>query len=402
MAVINSPWVGVGRGKLGQAVYFRNKGNTVARSYNPEPLNRRTVSQQFQRSQFSTAVKFFSRGVQNLFQFAFENKRPNESDYNAFMRLNAKRGMYFGPAQNASETYPAWGDWIMTRGSLNAPQQLIVDETKLVMRVPVTTPPPAQFDTLGDLSAFLIAQGYQQGDILTFVVIDTNGRAGSEGEPFVGNLYGSRWEIFQIILDSSSSQALSDLSIFVTPASNQVDIAMDAYINTGNAGGGAVIFSRIDSGKLLVSNSQLMLNEQGRLALNYGRSDTWEALVMEAWGTEQLSILQGSVARAVQRRDAVTVSLSFALPVVDEELQDEVISISGIWTAAEIERHLQLVTDSPSGVVISASGSTLYFQLGDTSWLMGNVRSLGADTVVLIGWDSSDLPGVTISDVNWV
>ena len=402
MAVINSPWVGVGRGKLGQAVYYRSKGNTVARSYNPEPQNRRTVAQQVQRSQFATAVKFFSRGVQNLFQFAFENKRPNESDYNAFMRYNAKRGIYFGPQQNASETYPAWGEWILSRGSLSTPRQAIIDDSKVVMQVPTLTVPPAQFDTLGELSEFLVSVGYLQGDIFTFLAIDTGDLPGSEGQPFLEESLAIEWIIRQFVVDTSSTQSLADLGIYVTPTSNLVTISTDAFCQDGNAGGGAVIFSRISNGKLLVCNSVFMMNELGQMALGYGRSDTWLDLVLEAWDVEQASILQGSVAKAVQQSDAVAVFTSFPVPAVGEQMESGVITITGSRSVADIIANFKVyMAQVPGSLSYDSGNEAITIAFGSGIYFLMRVSVVGGDTVCVVTDISSSAQSQEFSGFTW-
>lgn len=294
MAVINSPWVGIAKGRLGQGVYYNAKGQTVARSYNPQPLNRRTISQQSQRAVFSSAVKFFSRGVQNLFNFAFENKAVNESDYNAYMRYNAKRGMYFGPEQNESDIYPSLGDFVMTRGSLGTLSYGINSNDDLLLSLPVLEINDVAFNTLGELSSALINAGYMQGDIFTFVVINTSGQPGSPSAPLVGVLEASVWTIRQFSVDVASSLNLNaeGFEAGITRGILSIEL-LSQSVASDMAAGVCCVVSRVSNGKVYVSNSDLLLNWAGKLALRYGRSSTWQAIVMAAWQAEEPSILQG-------------------------------------------------------------------------------------------------------------
>lgn len=322
MAVVNSPWVGNARGKLGEGVYYRSKGNTVARAYNPEPTNRRTVSQQQQRSLFSSAVKFFARGVQNLFVFAFENKKPQESDYNAFMRYNAKVGMYFGPEQNDDDTYPALGNFVMTRGSLGT-FRTNLDANGPEITFEATITPGQTVNTLAEVSQILVDSGLSNGDIITFLGITTEAGSGDAAAPVIPGETVPNWVIRQFTVDLANTDTMTSLGFGVSavPGSGIV-ITMDgsgdyeSYIAAG-----AVVVSRLDGGQLRVSNSDLMLNEIGQLALELGRSVTWRNVVMAAWSAEQLSILQGGVSvNSVTPDSGLRVAYQFATPISNGSL----------------------------------------------------------------------------------
>ena len=322
MAVINSPYVGNARGKLGEAVFYRSKGNTIARGYNPEPKNRRTVSQQSQRSVFSAAVKFYARGVQNLFLFAFENKKPQESDYNAFMRYNANRGMYFGPTQNDDDTYPALGDFILTRGSLGSFNQYLAAGGPVLsfgFTSEITAP-----TTLGALSALLVQAGLMEGDIITFLGITTDSGLGTAAAPVEVGTEVPQWHLIQFTIDLSSSDSLSDLGIVATWVSTPgvLTISPDNF-GTYDEGiaSGAVVVSRQDGGVLRVSNSNLLLNEAAQAALDLGRGITWRNVVMSAWSAEQLSILQGGISlNSVAPETGLRVAYQFTTPITNSAL----------------------------------------------------------------------------------
>lgn len=355
MAVINSPWVGIAKGKLGQAVYYNAKGNTNARSYNPSPLNRRTVAQQSQRAVFSSAVRFFARGVQNLFNFAFENKAVNESDYNAYMRYNAKRGMYFGPAENESDIYPSIGNFAMTRGSLQVPEAVITDGGRNMCQVPVSSYPTTAITTLGELSQALVAAGYKQGDIFTAVVIITNWEAGDQSAPLEAGSRAPEWTIQQFSVDVASTVLLSTTPFSATSSGTYINITQtQVEMLPEIACGYTWIVSRMTAGKLLVSSSDLQLNRAASLALDYGRSDTWLALVLEAWDSESPSILQGS--RSVNdTRSLLSVTTNFNLPLLCSALVngESAITLSEPLSADDFARRLVFVYSG------SLDGSTL-------------------------------------------
>lgn len=114
--------MGYARGAVGDLVFSRVKGNQVTKARNRQPSNPKTSKQVYQRAKFINAVRFYQRGVQNLFKFAFEDKTAQESDFNAFMRHNTSRAIPV--AKNASEEsiYPAISNWVTSFGTLNGPQ----------------------------------------------------------------------------------------------------------------------------------------------------------------------------------------------------------------------------------------------------------------------------------------
>lgn len=400
MAVINSPYVGNARGKLGDAVLYRSKGNTIARAYNPEPKNRRTVSQQSQRSVFSAAVKFYARGVQNLFLFAFENKKPQESDYNAFMRYNANRGMYFGPAQNDDDTYPALGDFVLTRGSLGSFNSRL-SEAGPVFDMPLATLSETP-TTLGALSAALIDAGLMEGDIITFLGITTDSGLGTAAAPVEVGSEVPSWNLRQFTLDLSSGDTLASLGLvaeyFSPPGVLSVYPDNFGSYDEGIASG-AVVVSRQDGGLLRVSNSNLMLNEAAQAALDLGRGITWRNVVMNAWSAEQLSILQGGISlNSVSPETGLRVAYQFTTPITNSALDG-----LGMITseALSTSRFASLIRMTSGGSIVQWDGVTV----GGTVSMELNGEPIGSweldtDNPRLWKWANNSAAAITFSTIS--
>ena len=362
MAVVNSPYVGIARGRLGEGVYSRVKGQTTVRGYNPSPMNPRSSGQQSQRAQFSSAVKFFSRGVQNFFKFAFENKAEKESDYNAFMRLNANAGMYFGPAQNANPAYPAVGKFQMTKGSLPSVDygKGLIDPL-FVARFTVDSA-PVTVSTFGELSRLLVDYGYQQGDIVTFCFIQTDWVAGSRSNPLIAGSEPARWSIRQFTIDVTSTVIPSELGIaYSSLNSSQFEIDMAQDVDNDYCCAGCVCVSRPSASGLKVSSSVLWLNGNSQVALLYGQSPEWKALVLEAWRTSGNTILQGSRSVNSTQQTTVEVATDPALPAEMDTEAVLYIYFSDIVEIDDLVAHL-VVESSVYGVLAtSKSGNTLKF-----------------------------------------
>lgn len=117
--------MGYARGAVGDLVFSRVKGNQVTKARNRQPSNPKTSKQVYQRAKFINAVRFYQRGVQNLFKFAYEDKTAQESDFNAFMRHNTALAIPVGKKASEEAIYPAISNWITSFGSLNGPQAVI-------------------------------------------------------------------------------------------------------------------------------------------------------------------------------------------------------------------------------------------------------------------------------------
>lgn len=117
--------MGYARGAVGDLVFSRVKGNQVTKARNRQPANPKTSKQVYQRAKFINAVRFYQRGVQNLFKFAYEDKTAQESDFNAFMRHNTSRAVPVGKTASEESYYPAISNWVTSFGTLNGPQAVI-------------------------------------------------------------------------------------------------------------------------------------------------------------------------------------------------------------------------------------------------------------------------------------
>lgn len=301
--------LGMARGSVGDIVFSRLKGQQVTRARNRQPANPRTSSQMYQRALFTDAVKFFTRGRRNLFQFAFENKKENESDYNAFMRENAKRGVVISKAAFDNYGYPALGNFILSKGTL-PPSGSVLTTTgmRIEKTIPATTTPAVV--TLGDVSSiFIDGVDILDGDILTFVTIVVNDNTNVPSVDGVGG--NTEWVINQIQLDANSTQPLSDYGVsasalppdegvsFVEVAQN-----IDTIINTSIVAG-AVIHSRNTANGVRVSTEELALNAAATTAIEAARQRSYIDAVVESWRITQQapviseSVLQGNIAQSI-------------------------------------------------------------------------------------------------------
>lgn len=295
--------LGYSRGSVGDVTFTKIKGQQVARARNRNPHNPRTNKQSLQRAIFAAAVKFYTRGNQNFYKFAFENKRPVESDYNAFMRENVKRAPAISREALANYDYPVFAPFIMAKGSMT-PLECSISSNKAVVVLGIDAPSTLP-TTVGALTEALVAsEAYKAGDILTLVTINSNfdgtypsATGAGAGKP--------QWAISQIILDASSTDTLANT--LGMKASN-VDGALVLTDNTGVTllGGTYSAFVMVhtrntDSG-LKCSTQELVLNGAATTAYKGAQDAAYKSSVIASWqangsvDAQPEAILQGSIA----------------------------------------------------------------------------------------------------------
>lgn len=313
-----NPLFGQMRGKVGDLVFTRNAGEQVTRSRNRRPKNPQTTKQMAQRAALATCVEFFTRGQRNLFKFAFESKKPGESDYNAFVRANIGNV----PVQSHKsllENNTVFGPFIMSQGSLAEPAfDFSYDNIHGAILTTAVGKVGNQL-TIGDVSKAIIAKnGYLDGDIITIVAIT------GKDDMLISSIndamsYGSlqqefgdqKWTILQFTLNSSSTDLASTLGIFdlseVTAQTLSLpfstDVMPDLFNDDEYSCALGVIVSRNTASGLKVSTSKLKLSYRTDDTSNIGMTDEWKTYVAKHWNdantldAQPEDILKGSLSK---------------------------------------------------------------------------------------------------------
>lgn len=317
MATLKSSIFSRPRRSVGNITFRSVKGvdgsyQTVASQKITKVDNPRTYSQQYQRAKFANAVKFFKRANQKYFKFAYEDKKPNESDFNAFMRYNTRNSLVINKGLVSEPDVPAFANrWQLSAGSLPSIGYV---EFKSDTQVEFTF--NAQFTNVAELSAYMVDNGFQEGDIVTLVVIASNYNSYVEDPSNIEGLIVPLWLIYQFRVDSNSDLAFSDIkhvgSTFATLGAgtgvsdtsvSSIEAEIDPYwggqitaLNTAFAG---IVITREVSGTVVAaSNSYLENGPTAKAVINQlGTSAILNAAVV-SWGYDGKAILQGDVADA--------------------------------------------------------------------------------------------------------
>lgn len=298
--------LGMSRGSVGDVTFYRSGGSQRARARNRKPANPMTVRQQTQRAKFANAVKFHKQVTSNFFRFAYEDKKVNESDYNAFMRHNVGNSGFIGARASKIASWPALGLWEVTSGSL---PEINVSRPTTGYRFDCDLNIDAGYTTVGALSAALIAQGdtWREGDILTALMYRATAAAtlptvDTETEHIASSAY------IQIKLNSTDTTTLESITgncggVGFMMIADEVD-----GFNISGTGEDfrevwnsdllqcAVIHSRNTAGGLLVSTQSMVSNKPQVITDALNESGTYYNAVLADWDAAAEAVLQGGAA----------------------------------------------------------------------------------------------------------
>lgn len=266
----NNMLLGYARGKVGDLVFQRRKGEQITKARNRNPNNPRTWAQQMQRVRMYAPVAFYKKAVENFYRFAFENKKPNETDYNAFIRenLNAFQGPYFTRSQ-VQQKYPALAPYIISSGNLSGVEvtNLSINGNAIQIQFVIPGATVTSLDTVQKLSQSLIANlGMQNGDMLTAVEIDVTNISVASGNVSYSGVTSFRYK--QFIVDIADTRELSEVypDTFEPISNNAMAFIFENVVNTNDAVGASIIVTRRSNGKISASTARMTLNT---VAQNY-------------------------------------------------------------------------------------------------------------------------------------
>lgn len=300
-------------GKLGEVVLSQVKGQQISRAYQPKVANPRSTGQTLQRIKFSNAVKFYKHATQALFKFAFEDKRKNESDFNAFMRKNSSLAAYVTRESYLNQFYPAIGNqFLLADGSLPALPLSSDDSLGVVLSLGNGDFSSNKDLTVSELSQrFIQLYNFADGDILTFVLIINTDITTIDEEPSIP----ADWLINQLVISSTDQSKVTD--VFKAQNGHAFGTAENWHIK-GESGqekqlcgassstngenciaGVALIQSRHVAGnKLLVSRSYLVNNDYADSLYYASTQPAYVNQALNSWGRTKEAILQGSLAKS--------------------------------------------------------------------------------------------------------
>lgn len=238
----------------------------------------------------------------SFFRFAYEDKKVNESDYNAFMRHNVGNSGFIGAKASKIASWPALGLWEVTSGSLpeinvSTPQT----GTGFVAELGMT----GEITTIGALSAALIAKDdtWREGDIFTVLLYSATA-AGSLPTVDTETAHVASSGYLQFILNSSDTTSLDELERLVNDFPFGISVNSDGnlVVNGNDADFAAswaadlyqcaVIHSRNTAGGLLVSTQSMVANKPQVITDALSEDGTYYNAVLADWDAAAEAVLQ--------------------------------------------------------------------------------------------------------------
>lgn len=326
---------GLRRGSTKSLTFQVNKGQQITKDRVYEVANPRTTQQMAQRLRFACAVLFFKHANQALFKYAFESKRPLESDYNAFIRHNALNAGVVSRYM-LERNYPALGNFVLTQGSLGSID--VAWEKTLVSKYAFSLPGIESYEdenaTVGDYWKQFIAlyPQFEDGDIVTVVNIYSDEmhpvRSANEAIEKFALVYTNEgivgrptWDIHQCKIDTNSQTRALDATFDELPwVTDDATEDGNVYFRWGSKDSAdaetrlsacAVIVSRpISSSEVKVTTSALICNPDTQLALDVAKSTPWVEWCAETYEDSQLlleadAILKGEIVESTENIYAV-------------------------------------------------------------------------------------------------
>lgn len=269
------------------------RGQQITKDRVEGGANPKTFPQMVQRMLFANAVKFYKHAKAGLFVFGFEDKKPTESDYNAFMRVNAKNAVAVPYADYQEDAYPAFGRYIMTEGSLPTPElEWVLEDQQVAWNLGLADGSVS----MSDLSRKILAKypSLQEGDIVTIVLVHTS----LNNQGVMVNELVNRYDVRQFVIKSSGDdrEAMDEVGVTMT-ADTEVYIAGIGgdYLAKNMAKGCAVIFSRNTPAGLKVSTSAIVPNNVALAEIEKWSQENAIKAAATTWGATDPAILQGSL-----------------------------------------------------------------------------------------------------------
>lgn len=276
------------KGRAGAYSFYSINGRQVARvaqnSTNYGETARRSPAQQARRVLWANPVQFY-KVSSSWMRGAFETKKANESDYNAFMRKNLASARIALTKDQAAQGVCVLDEFLVSEGTL---QSVVTgrNSANIETRLQASERPEDDM-TIARFSEIIIAEnaGMSEGMQLSFVVYGT--WFDEQGWPFVScakhelTLNRSDSRTLGTILPNFSYSSGTQGLIFSLPYSD------DSYM--------ALIVSDSTSGKLRVSTERLMKGDDDP-AITFS-SEEQRALAAQSYGVDPSYFLESGDGR---------------------------------------------------------------------------------------------------------
>lgn len=196
-------WLRGAKQRLAGAVLYQNNGQTLIRELAASISNPRTASQMTQRVKLSNCVAVY-RANKFWMKYAFEDKKPKESDYNAFIGENISSNVVALTKSEVNAGAAVAAPYTITRGSLGSIEQSLESEF-LITNLYLLAVTDLSSVTVGEFSRQLIAanNGIVEGMQLSFIA-NIQQRNNLTGVPYLVV------RAYEVILNTQNTRQLQE------------------------------------------------------------------------------------------------------------------------------------------------------------------------------------------------
>ena len=271
-------WLRGAKKKLGGTVLYTQGGRTLQRELAPEVKNPKTPAQMGQRVKWANLVAFY-RANAGWMPKAFENKKATQSDYNKFMSLNAANSRIYLTKEQARQGACVVDSYRVSDGTLQ-PVDIFPSEANWVTNLFLTGLNKLDATTsVADFSKALLASnaGLRSGDQLSFIRI-TQLNNNTTGIPYI------QVRAYELLINEQGPGLVKDFwPVELLAMSNLQDTPALMVKNNNKQGGFALIISRTQGGRVLVSPSQITQVNMADIIKQYS-SDAALSAAIESYG----------------------------------------------------------------------------------------------------------------------
>lgn len=293
MAVLQNMWLRGAKKKLGGTVLYTQGGRTLQRELAPEVKNPKTPAQMGQRVKWANLVAFY-RANAGWMPKAFENKKATQSDYNKFMSLNAANSRIYLTKEQARQGACVVDSYRVSDGTLQ-PVDIFPTAQDWVTNLYLTGLSKLDATTsVADFSKALIASnaGLRTGDQLSFIRI-TQLFNNTTSIPYI------QVRAYELLINEQGPGFVKDFWPVELLALGEVQKTPALMVkNNSKQGGFALIVSRTQGGRVLVSPSQITQVNMTDVINQYSSSAALQAAI-DSYGQGDEVFLDSKAANAI-------------------------------------------------------------------------------------------------------
>ena len=293
MAVLQNMWLRGAKKKLGGTVLYTQGGRTLQRELAPEVKNPKTPAQMGQRVKWANLVAFY-RANSGWMPKAFENKKATQSDYNKFMSLNAANSRIYLTKEQARQGACVVDSYRVSDGTLQ-PVDIFPTAKDWVTNLYITG--LDKLDATTTVAAFSTAllssnAGLRSGDQVSFIRV-TQLFNNTTSIPYI------QVRAYELLINEQGPGLVKDFwPIELIGLGQEQETPALMVKNNNKQGGFAVIVSRTQGGRVLVSPSQITQVNMSEVINQYSSNAALQAAI-DSYGRGDEVFLDNKDANAI-------------------------------------------------------------------------------------------------------